>query len=446
MAKSRKRLRNILIIVGIVAGLFVAGRMCGRKGSGETQVTTAKAENRTIYAKVSEAGSIQPTIEVPVSSDVSGEVVKIMVKEGMAVKQGELLITIQPDNYKSALEQAEAALNQTKAAQLQAKANMEQAKVTVIQDSISWKRTEKLFADKVVSQVDLENAELRYNLSRSQYESARFSVQAAFYQVKSAEASVSQARQNLNRTNIYASMDGTVTQLNVELGQRVVGTMQMAGTEIMKIADLSSMEVVVEINENDITNLTLGDSSRIEVDAFPDASFVGEVTDIAYSATVSGMGSTDQVTNFEVKVRINPASYAQSSSLSSDMPLEVKSPFRPGMTALVEVFTDKAENIVAVPIQSVTLAAQTDSTEQKSDKPQEIVYVYKDGKVKSQSVTTGISDDEFIQVRNGLSSGEVIVTGPYSTLTKTLKDGAEVKVVTEDELRNKKKGYGGGGR
>ena len=413
-------------------------------------VQTEKSVLRTIYARVAESGIIQPTVEVPIAPDVPGEVVHIAIQEGQKVKKGDLLITIQPDDYKAQLEQATAALSTSQAGHLQAKANMSQSRATVMQDSVALIRTKKLFDDKVVSKVDLENAQLKYNVSQSQYEAAKYSVQASYYQVKSSEASRKQARQNLDRTNIYASMDGTVTSLAVELGQRVVGTRQMAGTEILKIADLSSMEVVVEVNENDIVNVNLGDSARVEVDAYPDMIFYGNVTEIAYSATVTLAASTDQVTNFEVKVKIDPRSYQQLAKES-----QVESPFRPGMTALVEIYTKNVKDAIAVPIQAVTLRkpnakpqfkdgssdAQPEQVSQKSGpdesaEPVEVVFIFENGRVKQQAVTTGISDDSHIRIIEGLEADKEVVTGPYTILSKILKDNMEVSV------GQMKKGFG----
>jgi HlyD family secretion protein len=258
--------------------------------------------------------------------------------------------------------------------------------------------------------------------------------------VKNTEASVKQASQTLKRTNIYASMDGTVTAVNVELGERVVGTSMMTGTEILRIADLSRMEVVVEISENDIVNLTLGDSAKIEVDALPDAEFYGQVSEIAYSAQTTGLGSTDQVTNFEVKIAITPASYAPNMGQGRELPVG-DSPFRPGMTALVDVFTDLASEVVSAPIQAITLrdaetkdndsvsVVRTSSTKKESDEEEreEVVFVVKDGVVSKRSVRTGIRDDNYMFITEGLEEGEQVVTGPYTVLTKKLKDGDEVK-------------------
>jgi HlyD family secretion protein len=394
-------------------------------GGGGLTVQTGTSDIRTLYARVTESGSIQPTVEVPVAPDVSGEVVALAIKEGDQVVKGDLLLTIRPDDYKAQLEQAQASVSQAQAAYQQAQANRAQAKATVLQDSVSLVRTRQLFEEKVVSQVDLENAQLKFEVSRAQMEASTFSVRAAYYQLQSSEATRKQARQSLDRTNIYAAMDGTITQLGIELGQRVVGTSMMAGTDLLKIADLSRMEVVVEINENDIVNVHRGDSTRVEVDAYPDRVFYGRVSDIAYSATTAGMGSTDQVTNFEVKIAISPASYRD--LIGGDQPqLPNESPFRPGMTALVEVYTAQVSDVVAVPIQAVTLRSLESDSSQVGQTGQEVVFVYQNGKVRQQVVRVGVRDETYIQVIQGLEADQEIVTGPYTLLSRVLKDGMEV--------------------
>lgn len=459
MAKRNRRGRRrwitiTLIIVALLGGAAVWSSFANKNKA--VMVETAESETRTIYARVTESGMIQPTIEVPIAPDVSGEVVTLTVKEGMKVKKGDLLVTIRPDEYQARLEQALASLNQIQASQMQAEASLTQAKVNLLQDSINFARNKGLFDDAVISQQEFETSQLNYNVSKSQLEASRQSVQAAYYQVKNAEATLKQAKQNLDRTNIYASLDGTVTLLNVELGQRVVGTTTMAGTEILRIADLSSMEVVVEINENDIVNLNLGDSSRIEVDAFPDNVFYGEVTEIAYSAVQSQAGSSDQVTNFEVKVRISPSSYEEVQTLK-DIPIVKTSPFRPGMTSLVEIYTQTVNDAIAVPIQSVTLSRKQgkggfgqgnqegeneegnrgrggNQQEQKkadpNEKAQEVVFIVEADTVREVEIETGISDDSFIEIRSGLASGVKLVTGPYSVLSKSLKEGTKVQANT----------------
>lgn len=438
MAKTKKKNnRRLYLIVGVVflviAVLAVAKSQGFIGDSNLVEVEIADSETRSIFAKVTESGVIEPAINVPVAPDVSGEVVSLFVKEGMTVTKGDLLLTIRPDDYQAVVEQAAATLNQVKASQMQAKASMSQAEANLMQDSINFERNKQLFNDKVISQTDYETAQLQFNISKSQLRSAQHSVQAAYFQVKNANASLKQARQNLDRTNIYASMDGTITELNVEIGQRVVGTSQMAGTEILKIADLSNMEVVVEVNENDIVNVNLGDSSRIEVDAFPDETFYGKVTEIAYSAVQTQAGTSDQVTNFEVKVQISPASYNKTAAGGmKDIPTTAESPFRPGMTALIDIFTKQAKGIVAVPIKAVTLSKTLKKDTTGVDQTgQEVVYIVDGNTVKEMPVDLGISDDDYIEIKDGIDAEKQVVTGPYTILTKRLEDGMEVKVKEE---------------
>ena len=440
MAKQKNSSPRWLIIIGAIAMLgiaFVAAKAFGLIGKEEVvNVILGKSEVRTIYARVTESGIIEPTVDVPVAPDVSGEVVALNVREGMDVKKGDLLVTIQPDDYIAVLNQSRASLNQAKASHLQAQARVSETEANLMQDSMSLVRTRQLYDEKVVSKVELENAELKVNVSRSQKISAEYSVRAAYYQMKNSEASVQQAEQRLNRTNIYASMDGTITKLSVEIGQRAVGTGQMAGTEILKIADLSKMEVVAEVNENDIINVSLGDSAKVEVDAYPNRVFYGRVTEIAYSAASAGASSADQVTNFEVKIGIDPRSYLNQEIRTGDK--QGRSPFRPGMTALVEIYTNSVKDAIAVPIQAVTLERRPENDSINSNfKPSEIVFRYENGRAVATPVETGISDDEFIHIISGLEPGQTVITGPYTILTKELKDGMAVK---EEQKDDKKKG------
>lgn len=446
MAK-KKRNYTWWILGGVVILIAALGVAKNATNETKTEVNIEVSERRTVYSKVSESGTVQPTVEVKIAPDVSGEVVFLGAREGMKVKQGDLLVTIQPEDYRSALEQARASLNGAKASEAQAKASVAQSKANMLQDSVTLARTTQLFNEKVVAKSELESAQLKYAVSQSQYSSAKFQTRAAYYQVKNAESAVKQSSQTLKRTNIYASMDGTVTMVNVELGERVVGTSMMTGTEILRIADLSKMEVVVEISENDIVNLNLQDSARIEVDALPDAVFYGTVSEIAYSAQSSGLGSTDQVTNFEVKIAITPASYEPQKGQGRETPIN-DSPFRPGMTALVDIYTDRADNVITVPIQAVTLRdieatddsvsiIKSSSQPDDEEEQEEVVFIVENGKAVKKIVTTGISDDKYMVIGDGISEDVQVITGPYTTLTKNLEDGEEVEKKTA--IQGKKK-------
>lgn len=425
MAKKNKKKRIYLIGGGILLLVIIIAVFSRGKGE-EVNVSVVSAEKKTIVEKVSESGVLKPVIEVPIAPDVSGEIIQLNVYEGQKVKAGDLLAIIKPDNYQSALAQVIASLNSSKADYAQALANIKQMEANVLQDSINYARNKTLYAKKAIPLTELQATEFKYKISLANLDAAKQSAQASYYRIKSSQASVKQAQENLNQTNIYASMDGTVTELQVEKGQRVVGTATMAGTEMMKIADLSRMEVVVDINENDIVNVHIGDSAKIEVDAFPGKTFYGKVTQIAYAAKNDNIGTTDQITNFEVKVEIAPESYKFTKGSSEKMPQSAVL-FRPGMTSLVDIFTNKKENVISIPIQSVTV----DKSLKDNDKQQEVVYLYNDGKVKKVNVKTGISDDENIEILSGLKKGQKVVSGPYRAISKLLTDGMEVGLEKE---------------
>lgn len=425
--KKKKRIpRWIWIVVALVVLIVVMSRLS--KGDESLTVTEDTATVRVITASVSESGVVEPVTEVRIAADVSGEITDLPVREGNYVHKGDHLVTIRPETYRSALEQAQAAVNSAIAARLQAAANVEQARASYLQDSVNYMRNKQLHENRVISDAEFENIRLKYLVSKAQFQGAKQSLQAAGFQVESSRASLSQARQNLDRTSIMATMDGTVTRLNSKLGERVVGTLQMSGTEILRIADLSRMEVTVDINENDIVQVRQGDSAHILVDAYGDRVFRGRVTDIAYSSSndVTASLSGDQVTSFEVRILIDPASYVKDSSLMRGLKAH-QSPFRPGMSAQVEIFTDREEKAVSVPLQSVVLR-RDDENERM------VVYVLKeDNTVQAVEVETGVNDQQYIQIRSGLKGGERIVSGPYKRLTSELKDGMKVRPEKENE-------------
>ncbi|GIV43470.1 MAG: RND transporter [Bacteroidia bacterium] len=422
--KKKNYFKKYGILLAIIVIMIIVTKWLGFWGKEKwITVETAKSVRRTLLSKVSESGTIQPVTELSVAPDVSGEIIQITVKEGDFVKKGQLLFVIKPDNYQALLEQAQASLNAAKSDYENALSNVAQAETNLMQDSVDYYRVTGLWEKKVVSQTEYEAAKLKYQISKSRLDANKKLAQAAFYRVESANASLKQAKENLQRTSVYSTMDGFVTKLPVTKGQRVVGTGQMQGTEVMKIADLSQMEVKVEINENDIVNISIGDSALIEVDAFPEKKFKGFVKDIAYSASQNAIGTTDQITNFTVKVFIDPASYQNDRDLKHLIPGPGQSPFRPGMSAYVSIYTDKKENVVAVPIQAVTI----DLNQKKENaKAQEILYRYVNNQVLKTNVKTGISDDEFIEIVTGLKENEDIVVGPYIVVSKQLKDSMKV--------------------
>lgn len=429
-----KSILAILVICYLVSG-------CSKK---QIKITTEKASLRDITETVSASGKIQPVTEVKISPDVSGEIVELPVYEGQEVQKGQLIARIRPDNYQAALEQMQASLNTAKADLANAKAALSQAESRLAAEKINVERNRKLFADKVISQVEMDNSELAYNVAISQKNSAEQQVEAAKYRIASAEASLKQAKENLNRTSLFAPMSGIISKLSVKLGERVVGTSQMAGTEMMRIADLSKMEVKVDVNENDIVNVSLNDSVKIEVDAYTGKYFTGRVTNIANSSSSLGsnVASTDQVTNFEVRILISSHSYQE---IMKEKNKKV-SPFLPGMSANIEIFTNTLKNVIAVPSQCVTTRTKKnkENTEKENtantnkintEKPEEIVFLYQsDGTVKQRTVKTGIADNQYIQILSGIKEGEEIVSGSYRAISKELKDGMKVKKVTEQEL------------
>lgn len=396
------------------------------------EVETAKAAEMTIVETVSATGKIQPEIEVKISSEVSGEIIDLPVKEGQVVKKGDLLVRINPDRYTSGYNRTLAGLSQTKAGLSQADAAYNEAKA-------SYDRSRTLFDKGIISKSDWDKAV-------AAFENAKASKQSAYYNVQSANASVVEAKDNLGRTTIYAPADGTISLLSVELGERVLGTQQMAGTELLRVANLNNMEVEVDVNENDIVKINVGDSARVEVDAYLKKRFKGIVTSISNSASTAL--TADQVTNFKVKVRILKESYQD---LLVGKPASY-SPFRPGMTATVDVITKRKEKVLGVPISAVVVKNDTtatvktdmgvpaneDKTKHKSDKKYECVFVRQGDKAKIRVVKTGIQDDTNIEISEGLKPGEEIITGPYTTVTKDLNSGDKVKLSNPKSSEKKK--------
>lgn len=424
IGKRKKRSGLIwAVVIGIVlVSLFVGIFFGGKKV--DNGVNVEQVGRHDIVASVTETGKIEPVLEVKIAADVSGEVVDLQISEGREVKKGEVLVSIRPDNYQSALEQAQASVNAAIAAELQAQAAVEQAKVQVMQDSANFLRQDQLFRDKVISKAEWETAQLKYSIARSQLRANDASMRAARFSTESRKASLKTAQSDLRKTTITASMDGTITRQNIRFGERVVGTMQMQGTELFRIADLSRMQVVVNINENDIIHVHIGDSALVKVDAFEGQRFSGTVKEIAYSAA-NAATSTDQITAFEVKVEIDSASYLGKPELMRGLKPH-QSPFLPGMSAQVEIFTEREDNALAVPIQAVTVRKLGKSEDAE---PSEVVFVLRDRQfTQLKPVVTGISDSKYIVIKEGLKEGEEIITGPYRLLSKEITDSMKVKV------------------
>lgn len=435
-----KTTKYILIALGSLVVLLIILNATGIIGKPKkTQVATEKATERDINESVSASGKIKPHVEVKISPEVSGEIVELPVKEGDVVKKGQLLCKIRPDILQSGYDRTVAAYNTQKASVGNSSQMLKQAEATYENQAAIYKRDQVLYNNKVLTAAEFDAAKASYEGAKAGLEAAKQNVIGSQYGLAQSQASVKEAQDNLAKTSIYAPVDGVISKLSVQKGERVLGTQQFAGTEIMTISDLSQLDVNVDVNENDINRIKLGDSSKIEVDAFYGKTFGGKVIEIGSAANVVGTNA-DQVTNFTVKVRINPASYQA---------LLVKSaanqvPFRPGLTATVDINTNHARAL-SVPIQSVTTRIpKKDSTGVKKDddksKPaisepvKEYVFVYNAGKVKQVQVTTGIQDDTNIQVLSGLKAGDEVVSAPFATITKDLKDNMEVEKVDKSKL------------
>lgn len=431
---SRKKIFILLGVVAVLVILLVTLSKSGKIGNRDKgkEVEVAKVDEITIIETVSATGKIQPEVEVKISSEVSGEIIALPVKEGQVVKKGDLLVRINPDLYTSGYNRTVSNLSGTKAALNQADASFKEAKA-------SYDRSKTLYDKGIISRSEWDKA-------IASYEVAVANKQSAYHQVQSANATVKEAKDNLGRTTIYAPADGTISMLNVELGERVLGTQQMTGTEILRVANLNNMEVEVDVNENDIVKINVGDSANVEVDAYLKKEFKGIVTSISNSASTTT--TADQVTNFKVKVRIVKESYLD---LLEGKP-DTYSPFRPGMTATVDIITKRKEKVVGVPISSVVMKSDTAATKSyevkeeneegvvkaQNDKKFECVFVKVGDKAKIRIVKTGIQDDSNIEVISGLKKGDVVIIGPYNTVTKDLNSGDKVVLATKKEEEKSK--------
>jgi HlyD family secretion protein len=416
MSINKKLKWVIFIIIGLIIVLIVVSSLKGKKA---TTVTTETIVKKDIVEVIPANGKIKPVVEVKISPDVSGEIVELNVKEGDRVKKGQLIIKIKQDVYLSMRDRAEASLNATRAQYTQQKASLNQIE-------LAYKRNKLLYEQKAISEADYENF-------LSQYEVAKEQLKGAEFNVKSASAGLKEAQENLYKTTIYAPMDGVVSKLNVEKGERVVGTSQMAGTEMLRIANFEEMEVLVDVNENDIIRIKQNDTATIEVDAYPNRKFKGLVTQIANSAK-NLSSAVDQVTNFEVKIFVLPESYSDLIKLGTN-------PFRPGMSASVSIQTNRRAGVIAVPLQAITtrtdlLSDSLKKTLTGNDAIEQVFVLGKENKVEVRRITTGIQDLNYIEVLSGLKENDIVITGPYSAISKTLKD----KTLVEQEKKDGKNG------
>lgn len=425
------------------------------EGTKPIEVTLEKAELRSVVEIVAATGKIQPETELKITSDVSGEITEMLVKEGDQIKKGDLICRIKPDIYESALDRVNASVSTTKANLKSAEAQLEQAKATLANMDASFKRSKKLFDQGAISQQEFDAAKAQYEGAVANVVALEAGVLASKSNIVGTEASLKEANTNLEKTKILSPVDGTVYKMNVEKGERVQGVQGFQGTEILRLANLNEMEVSVEVNENDIIKVHKGDTAIVEVDAYMNKKFKGIVTEVANSANISNM-SLDQVTNFVVKIRLIRESYAFLVTEKNPVP------FRPGMSASVEIQTLRVSNVVTVPIQAVTSrnkdslkvkendnngGMEVKNDQEKIDEEKEkkkaeeelkeLVFVVKDGKAYQKVVVSGIQDNEFIQIVSGIEKGEEVISGPYSAVSRSLKEGSPVVVVSKKELYNK---------
>ena len=415
---------NLLKILAAAVVLLLILAMVGKKAGWfgkevSIKVATEKVGINPIVEAVTANGKIQPETEVKISPDVSGEIVELHVKEGDFVQKGTLLFKIKPEIYISSRDRAAATLNSTKA-------RLSQVEAQLIQAELAFNRSKKLFEENTISKADFEQAESQYKVAKAEMESAQYSV-------KSSEASLKEANENLVKTTVYAPMTGTISSLLVEQGERVVGANMMTGTEVLRVADLNRMEVVVEVNENDIIRVKLGDTAIVEVDAYLDRDFKGVVTEIANSANTLGTTS-DQVTNFKVRILILKESY-------NDLITEKNpSPFRPGMSASVDIYTSSKTGVMTVPIQAVTTRTDTTATNPEAkNEIRTLVFVSDGTYALARDVKTGIQDNVNIEILSGLTGEENVIVQPFSAISKKLSDSTRIEVVQKEALFNTEK-------
>jgi HlyD family secretion protein len=416
-----------IVIVGII--LITVGQRLGWIGGVKpTDVQVMTAKKGKIVELVTASGEIQPEVEVRVSPEVPGEIIELTIMEGDYVDEGKLLVKIRPDNFINALERAKANYNQVRANLLSSRSNLSRSEAQYLRSQLEFNRQKSLFDQNVISDSEYEIAETNFKVSTQDLESSKQSVKASEYNVKGAKATVDESEENLRKTSIVAPMTGTVSLLSVELGERVVGTSQMAGTELLRIADLSIMEVRVDVNENDIVRVKIGDTTNIDVDAYNtyDQVFKGIVTEIA--STANPKPSPDAVTEFKVKIRVMNESY-----INLTIEEGIKNPFKPGMTASVEIITQVKDEILLIPISSVTTKNEKDSLGNESIK--QIVFINDNGNAKMVEVTTGISDFENIEVLSGLNENDQVISGPYIAISQKLKDDSKVNVTKVDDKK-----------
>jgi HlyD family secretion protein len=448
-----KSLKWILIVVGVLAVLFVGAKMLGGSSKTGTKVTAEKAEKRTIIETVNASGKVYPEVEVKISPDISGEIVELNVQEGDSVKKGQVLARIYADIYSSQRDEAAARVTQSQATVANSEAGLNALKAQLDQAKLTYDRYKKLHDEKVISDAEFEQYQTQYRTAQSQYNAAQQNIRSLRAATQSTRTSLEAANKNLSRTVLVSPMNGVISSLSVKKGERVAGNSFALGTEMMRVAEMGVMEVRVDVGENDIVKVSIGDSADIEIEAYNNRKFKGVVTQIA-SSTKTAQAATGDVTNYEVRIRIDPSSYSDLADPSKPK----KFPFRPGMNASADIKTKRKDNVVSVPIASVAARVKgsdksvADEKKEKEkgkdpdaeevsisgDELEEVVFVIKpDGTVEKRTVTTGIQDMNFIEITTGLKEGEQIVTAPFDAVNKTMKSGDKVNIVPKDKLFQK---------
>jgi HlyD family secretion protein len=425
--------KNIFIVIGLVVLITTLTIIGKNRKRGELEVNVGEIQNRTIISTVSANGKIRPEAEVKISADVSGEIKELYVQEGDTVKEGQLLLKINPDLYITARDRAQAGLSSSKSNYKTSEAQLTQSKARLKEQEVVYTRNKNLFDQGVLSSAEWDAAKTVYQVAKSEVTAAEQRRSASKFGIDNSRASLNEANKALGRTSIYAPSDGVVSALNNEKGERVVGTAQMAGTEIMIISNFNNMEVIVDVNENDILYVKKGDTALVEVDAYNERPFKAIVTEIAKSANnSSNMMSNDQVTNFEVKIRLLKSSYMDLLDQSS-------APFLPGMSANVEIQTQVKTKIPSLPIEAIGTRSEEDTTsfEERID---EVVFSVNDGKAVKHVIQTGIQDSRYIEILSGIDEIEEVIIGPYDAISKKLEDGSRVSVssTTKDDKLEKR--------
>ncbi len=426
MKKNNKKWLWISIVGLLLLIIIIVLRKRGDEG---TKVATEKVATHTITETVTASGKIYPETEVKISPEVSGEIIELNVEEGDSVKKVQLFVKINPAIYSSQVQQAEASMQQTKSGVTNSQQMSAQSKANYEQALANYNRNKKLFTDKVISAMEFEQIEATYKAAKAAYEASQASISGGNYGVKASAANLNQARENLLKTTIVAPSSGIISSLSVKKGERVLGTSQMQGTQVLSIADMSRIELRVDVSETDIAKVKIGDTSIIAAEAYRNRKFTGVVSKIAVSSSSSTMG-TDQVTNYTVHILILPDSYAD-----IVMTGKYKYPFKPGMSASVEIQTRKENNILSVPVNTVTTRDFADSLHIK-DSMRKVVFVYNnaDKTVSLRDVQSGIQDNQFIQITSGLKQDEEVIIAPYGAIARLLKDKSKVQKVDKEKL------------